>query len=54
VFEGSANDIVERRVPLPAHGVVGGGVVVVAAAAVEGEGMGKGGVEWSSGWEFIT
>lgn len=53
-FEGGADDVVERRVPSPAHGVVGGGVVVVAAAAAaaEGEGVGRGGVEWSSGWEF--
>ena len=51
-FEGSANDVVERRVPSPLHRVVGGGVVVVAAAAAEGEGVGRGAVEWSSGWEF--
>ena len=51
-FEGGADDVVERRVPSPAHGIVRGGVVVVAAAAAEGEGVGRGGVEWSSGWEF--
>ncbi|KAE8023676.1 hypothetical protein FH972_009348 [Carpinus fangiana] len=51
-FEGGADDVVERRVPSPAHGVVGGRVVVVAAAAAEGEGVGRGGVEWSSGWKF--
>jgi hypothetical protein len=50
-FEGGTDDIVERRVPSPAHGVVGGGGVVVVAAA-EGEGVGRGGIEWSSRWKF--
>jgi hypothetical protein len=56
-FEGGTDDIVERRIPSPAHGVVGGGGVVVvaaaaAAAAAEGEGVGRGGIEWSSRWKF--
>lgn len=51
-FEGGIDDVVERRVPSPTHGVVGGGGVVVVAAAVGegvGRGRGRGRVEWSSG-----